>query len=285
MSRNLNQQVIVITGASSGIGAATAIECARAGMNVVINARRADRLEAVAEQVRAAGGKAETVVGDVTDQGISDRMLDAAEQRFDRLDAVFANAGYGFCRPAHEVTVDQLRHIFEVDFFASVDLVNAAAKRMIARSSGGHLLMCSSCLAKFTLSGYSAYSAAKAAQNHICRAMNVELEPHRIHVSSVHPITTRTEFFSVVQGHSGRTVNTSGAPGHASRFFVQSSEHVARAIVKCLRRPRPEVWTSFTTRAVAAVMTLWPGSMDLVMRKVARADEEKGDRSIFRRGK
>jgi short-subunit dehydrogenase len=272
MSRDLNQKVIVITGASSGIGAATAIECARAGMNVVINARRADRLDAVAEKVRAVGGKVETVVGDVTDQSISDRMLDAAEQRFDRLDAVFANAGYGFCRPAHEVTNDQLRHIFEVDFFASVDLVNAAAKRMIARSSGGHLLMCSSCLAKFTLSGYSAYSAAKAAQNHICRAMNVELKPHRIHVSSVHPITTTTEFFSVAERHSGRQVDASVAPGHASRFFVQTSEHVARAVVKCLRRPRPEVWTSFTTRAVAAVMTLWPGSMDLVMRKVARAD-------------
>jgi len=273
MGRNLNQQVIVITGASSGIGAATAIECARAGMNVVINARRADRLDAVAEQVRAAGGQAETVVGDVTDAGLSARMLDAAEQRFDRLDAVFANAGYGFRKPAHEVTSEELRHIFEVDFFASADLINAAAKRMIAGRKGGHLLMCSSCLAKFTLPGYSAYSAAKAAQNHLCRAMNVELKPHSIHVSSVHPITTTTEFFSVVEGHSGRQVDKSVAPGHASRFFVQSPEHVARAVVRCLRRPRPEVWTSFATRAVAAAMTLWPGGMDLVMRKAARADE------------
>ena len=272
MARNLNQQVIVITGASSGIGAATAIECARAGMNVVINARRGDRLEAVAERVRAAGGQAETVVGDVTADGISARMLDAAERRFDRLDAVFANAGYGFCKPAHEVTEGQLRHIFEVDFFASVDLVNAAAKRMIARQTGGHLIMCSCCLAKFTLAGYSAYSAAKAAQNHLCRAMNVELASHRIHASSVHPITTASEFFSVAESHSGRHVAADAVPGHASRFFVHSSERVARAVVKCLRRPRPEVWTSFTTRAVAAVMTLWPGSMDMVMRKAARED-------------
>lgn len=274
MARNLNQQVIVITGASSGIGAATAIECARAGMNVVINARRADRLEAVAEQIRAAGGAVETVVGDVTDEGISARMLDAAEQRFDRLDAVFANAGYGFRRSAHEVTDEQLRHIFEVDFFASVDLVNAAAKRLIAQQRGGHLLMCSSCLAKFTLCGYSAYSAAKAAQNHLCRAMNVELKPHRIDVSSIHPVTTATEFFEVAESLGGRRVGKHAVPGHASGFFVQSSEHVARAIVKCLRRPRPEVWTSFTTRAVAAAVTLWPGGMDFVMRHAARADEK-----------
>ena len=273
MGRNLNQQVIVITGASSGIGAATAIECARAGMNVVINARRADRLDAVAEKVRAVGGQVETVVGDVTDEGLSARMLDAAEKRFDRLDAVFANAGYGFRKPAHEVTSEELRHIFEVDFFASVDLVNAAAKRLIARGHGGHLIMCSSCLAKFTLVGYSAYSAAKAAQNHLCRAMNVELKPHGIHASSVHPVTTTTEFFSVVESHGGRPVSPNAVPGHASGLFVQSPERVARAVVKCLRHPRPEVWTSFTTRAVAAVMTLWPGSMDLVMRKAARADE------------
>lgn len=272
MPRDLAQRVIVITGASSGIGAATAVECARAGMNVVINARRADRLEEVAGKVRAAGGAVETVVGDVTDQGVTMRLLDAAERRFDRLDAVFANAGYGFRRHAHEVTSEQLRHIFEVDFFASVELVNAAAKRLIERDHGGHLLMCSSCLAKFTLSGYSAYSAAKAAQNHICRAMNVELKPHRIHVSSVHPVTTTTEFFEVAERINGREVGTKAVPGHASRLFVQSSEHVARAVVKCLRRPRPEVWTSFTTRAVAAAMTLWPAGLDFVMRRAARAD-------------
>lgn len=272
MAVTLQDRVIVITGASSGIGAATAVECARAGMNVVINARRAERLDAVAEKVRAAGGAVETVVGDVTDAGVTTRMLDAAEQRFDRLDAVFANAGYAFRKAAHEMTEQDLRRIFDVDFFASVDLVNAAAKRMIERNRGGHLLMCSSCLAKFTLCGYSAYSSTKAAQNHVCRAMNLELRRHRIHVSSVHPVTTTTEFHEVVERESGRRAVRDAVPGHANRFFVQSSERVARAVVKCLRKPRPEVWTSFTTRAVAAVGTLWPGAMDFVMKRAARAD-------------
>lgn len=271
---DLQGKVIVITGASSGIGAATAIECARAGMNVVLNARRADRLESVAEQVRAAGGEVDTVVGDVTDAGISARLLDAAQQRFDRFDAVFANAGYGFKKPTHEVAQEQLRHIFEVNFFASVDLINAAANRLIRQKRPGHLLMCSSCVAKFTLPGYSAYTATKAAQNHLCRAMGIELEPHGIFVSSVHPITTTTEFFEVSQRLGGGSAagKSAPAPGHAPKLFVQTPQRVARAIVRCLRRPRPEVWTSLTTRAVAAAMTLVPGFMDVVMRRAGRAD-------------
>ncbi len=274
---DLQGKVIVITGASSGIGAATAIECARAGMNVILNARRAERLDSVAEQVRAAGAEAETVVGDVTDTGMSARLLDAAQQRFDRFDAVFANAGYGFKKPTHEVAEEQLRHIFEVNFFASVDLINAAATRLIRQKRAGHLLMCSSCVAKFTLPGYGAYTATKAAQNHLCRAMGIELEPHGIFVSSVHPITTATEFFEVSQrlGGGGSAAGKSApapTPGHAPKLFVQTPQRVARAIVRCLRRPRPEVWTSLTTRAVAAAMTLVPGFMDVVMRRAGRAD-------------
>ncbi len=270
MRRVLTDQVIIITGASSGIGAATSIECAKAGMNVLLNARREEKLHAVAEQVRHAGAEAEVVVGDVTDQRISARMLDAAQQRFGRFDVVFANAGYGLEKPAVEVSQEQLRHIFEVNFFAATDLLNEAAQRLLAEHRPGHLLMCSSCLAKFTLPLYSAYSATKAAQSHLCRAMRIELEPHSIDVSSVYPITTATEFFEVAQRLSGREAGRASVPDHARRGFVQSPQRVARAIVRCLRRPKPEVWTSHTVRTVAAVMTMFPSFMDVVMRRAAK---------------
>ena len=271
----LQDKVIVITGASSGIGAATAVECARAGMRVVANARRADRLDAVAEQVRSAGAEVETVVGDVAQTGMSARLLDAAQERFGGFHAVFANAGYGFDAPVHETSDERLRHIFEVNFFAASDLLNAAVARLLEQKRGGHLIMCSSCLAKFTLPGHGAYSAAKAAQNHLCRAMNIELEPYGIRVSSVHPVTTATEFFQVSGRLSGREVQGDGVPPHTPRWFVQPPQRVARAVVRCLRHPRPEVWTSFTTRAVAAAMTLFPGFMDVVMRKAGHADKRR----------
>lgn len=272
MPRDLRGQVIVITGASSGIGAATAVACAEAGMNVVLNARRADKLGEVAGQVRRAGGEAEMVAGDVTDEGISGRMLDAAVDRFGRFDMVFANAGYGLGKHAHEVDEPALRRIFDVNFFASMDLLSVAARRLLAEKRPGHLLMCSSCVAKFTLPGHSAYSATKAAQSHVCRAMRIELEPYGIHVSSVHPVTTDTEFFTASRRESGREPPGKRTPDHTPRLFVQSPQRVARAVIKCLRRPRAEVWTSHTVRAVAAAMTLFPGFMDVVMRRAAKRD-------------
>jgi short-subunit dehydrogenase len=275
MARDLRGRVIVITGASSGIGAATAVACAGAGMNVVLNARRAERLEAVADRVRQAGGEALVVEGDVVEPGLSPRMLRAAAERFGRYDAVFANAGYGFDRPAHEVPDEDLRRIFDVNFFASVDLCNAAANDLIRSGRPGHLLMCSSCLGRFTLPGHSAYSSTKAAQAHVCTAMRIELRPHDIYVSSVHPITTTTEFFETSQRLSGKEVTGKVAPAHAPRFFVQPAERVAKAIVKCLRRPRPEVWTSFTTRAVAACMTLSPRFGDLILRATWKQDRKR----------
>jgi NAD(P)-dependent dehydrogenase (short-subunit alcohol dehydrogenase family) len=276
--RDLTGKVIIITGASSGIGAATAIACAEAGMDVVINARRADRLERIAEDVKARGRKPLIVPGDVTAPGIGQRMLDAAMQDFGRFDAVFANAGYGYDRPVIEVTDKELREMFEVNFFSGVDLLREAAKRLIdARPPrGGHLLMCSSCLAKFTLPNSGVYSATKAAQNHICRAMNLELRRHNVRVSSVHPIGTRTEFFETSAARSGKPDYSRKVIEDTPRMFMQPPERVARGVVKCLRRPTPEVWTSFTTRFAAALMTMWPGLGDWVMRRADRAMTDDG---------
>jgi short-subunit dehydrogenase len=261
VAHDLHGKVIVITGASSGIGAATALACAKTGMNVVLNARRAEKLDAVAALARQAGAEAVTVVGDVTEPGISGRMLDAAYDRFDRFDAVFANAGYGFDLAAHEVSDEALRKIFDVNFFASTDLLNAAVSRLLAEGRRGHLLMCSSCLGKFTLPGHSAYSATKAAQAHMCTAMRIELEPRGIYVSSVHPITTTTEFFEVSAQLSGRDAAGKSVPEHAPRFFVQPAERVAN-------------WTSFTTRAVAAFMTLSPRFADVILRQAWKHDKK-----------
>ncbi len=238
-------------------------------MDVVLNARREDRLEKVAAAVEKLGRNAETIIGDVRDEGISERMLDAAQARFGKFDVVFSNAGYGFESSVMEMDNNKLRQIFEVNFFASLDLIQAAARRLIDDKRPGHLLMCSSCLAKFTLPYYSAYSATKAAQNHMCRAMSLELKKHNINVSSVHPITTTTEFFDVSNKLSGKTTK-SNVPDHASSMFVQTPETVARAVVKCLRKPRPEVWTSHIVRSVAGVMTAFPRFFDFVVRKQAK---------------
>ena len=140
--------------------------------------------------------------------------------------------------------------------------------------------MCSSCVAKFTLPKFGAYSATKAAQNHICRAMRHELRPHGIEVASVHPVTTKTEFFEVSAQRSGRGRPTTVTPEHAPKLFTQPPERVARAVIRTLRHPRSEVWTSFIVRTVAGVMNAWPGFQDMVMASEARR-QAKDDRKTL----
>jgi hypothetical protein len=277
-----DRPVAVITGASAGIGAATAVELAKSGHDLVLVARRRDRLESVAARASESAGRpvrCELLAVDVAERGSSARMLDAAERSFGRFDVVYANAGYGMERPMHRMDDAELRTMFEVNFFASVELCNEAARRLLAAGRRGHLIMCSSCVAKFTLPDFGAYSASKAAQAHVARAMAYELRPHGILVSSVHPVTTATEFFDVARG--------SLLPGHdqqyaihdMSRFFVQRPEVVARAIARSVGRARTEIWTSFPTRVAAGAITAFPWLLDWVVAFSRRGTPRAAERA------
>jgi NAD(P)-dependent dehydrogenase (short-subunit alcohol dehydrogenase family) len=268
MTSSLADRVLVVTGVSSGIGRATALEAARAGMHVVITGRREERLREAARQIEALGRRAVIVSGDVADAGFSERLLDEAERSFGHFDAVFANAGYGCERRVLDYTEEEFRRMFEVNLFASAHLVREAARRLVKASRRGHLLMCSSCVARFTLPGYGPYSATKAAQAMLCRALRYELKEHGIEVSSVHPVTTTTEFFEVAAD-----TKRSGRPSvaeHAPRFVVQPPERVARAVIRCLLRPRAEVWTSLSARLGAGLFTAFPGLADLFLARHLR---------------
>ncbi|MFW5653004.1 MAG: SDR family NAD(P)-dependent oxidoreductase [Planctomycetota bacterium] len=264
--RDLTNRVICITGASAGIGRATALACARAGMDVVVSARREDRLVEVAMEIGKIGRRALAVVADVGDDESVNRLIERSHQHFGRLDAVLANAGYGIEGNELDLSDETVRQIFEVNFFGSLRVMRAAIP--IFREQGhGHLLMTSSCLARFPLPYYGHYAATKAAQSQIGLALRLELRPENIHVSTVYPITTVTEFFDVVAEQS--QLPKGGILDHAPKFFVQPADRVADAIVKCLRRPRAEVWTSQIVRLSAGLMNVWPWLYDRVMRNQA----------------
>ncbi|MDP7070845.1 MAG: SDR family oxidoreductase [Phycisphaerales bacterium] len=263
----LDGKPIVITGGGSGIGAATASACAAAGMPVVLAGRRIEPLEATRQTIVAAGGKAHVVPADVTQGDHAAELLDAAASEFGPPWAVFANAGRGLDRAGHATTDEDVRSIFEVNFFAAHTLLTEAARRMLAARSGGHLLACASCVSKFSPPYHGAYAATKAAQDLFCQAMRLELAPSGIHVSTVHPITTTTEFFDVSARVSGRSTERTGV--HLTpKFFRQRPEQVANSILKCLRKPVPEVWTSVIVRLTAAMRALRPTLMDRQMRRM-----------------
>ncbi|MCP4835385.1 MAG: SDR family oxidoreductase [Phycisphaera sp.] len=274
LGRDLGGKRMLITGGGTGIGASTAMLAASVGMKVMVTGRREEVLDVVVERIRTAGGEAIKHVGDVADEGASDSALDRIRSEWGGVDAVFANAGYGIEKPVLESDDDDLRRIYEINLFAAVDLLRRSGRMMLEEGRPGHLLGCSSILGKFTLPGYGLYSSTKAALTHVCRSMRVELSGTGIAVSSVHPVTTRTEFFDVAgrssgDGH-GPALRADGTPLHAPRMFIQPPERVARAVVRCLRRPRAEVWTTVSGRLASGVFELVPPIYDLVLRSAGK---------------
>lgn len=269
MANDLSGKPIAIAGASSGIGRATALACAKAGMPVALGARRMDKLRAVADEIERAGGAAIAIELDVTSDEQSEAFVAQAEGQLGPLHAVFANAGFGFERPMHETTDDDLREIFEVNFFGTMRIVRPAVQRFIERRAG-HVLICSSSIGKMAIPGYGAYCATKAAQWHIGRAMRHELKPLGVHVSTVHPIGTRTEFFEEARRRSGGGSLVENTPA----AFIQPPERVARAIVACLRKPRTEVWTSLPSRLGLGGLSTFPKLADFALDRFARRQRE-----------
>ena len=269
MPSSLTNLPIAITGASAGIGRATALACARAGMPVVLGARREDKLQAVAEEIRAAGGQATTYVMDVASTHDCERMVDVCVETYGSIYSVFANAGYGFEQPFAETPDEDIRKIFEVNFWGTINTIRPALPHM-QQAGRGHVLINSSVIGILPTPFYGPYCATKAAQHHIGRAMNLELEPDGIHTSTVHPVWTKTEFADVVRDNSGGGSMSDSKPS----FLIQSPDTVAKAVVKCLRKPRSEVWTSRTARFGAAMFVAFPGLADMIFRRMVKKARE-----------
>jgi hypothetical protein len=173
---------------------------------------------------------------------------------------VFANAGYGIEKPVADTSDEDWRDTFETNFFGTLNTIRPALPPML-KARAGHVLICASCISKIAIPKFAAYTATKAAQDHVGRALRLELAGTGVYVSTVHPIGTTTEFQEVSALKSGRGTPASHTPG----MFIQSPQKVADAIVACLRRPRPEVWTSHATRLLMALGVAWPGLADRVL--------------------
>ncbi len=272
MAIDLQGKPICITGASSGIGLATAVACAQAGMPVVVAARRRDRLDSLVAQIMGAGGSAIAVDLDVCDADACTRMIGTCVDAFGSVHAVFANAGYGVEKPIHAMSDAEVRDIFETNFFGTLNTIRPAIPKMM-KAKSGHILLCSSCLSRMSIPFFSAYSATKSAQYHISRAMNLELARYGIRVSSVHPIGTKTEFFDTTAFRSGGDGHE--LVQHTSEMFVQTPERVARAIVRGLRRPKPEIWTSQFVRYGMTFAEAMPWMTDLFLGRMVRERNAK----------
>ncbi|MBI3456921.1 MAG: SDR family oxidoreductase [Candidatus Rokubacteria bacterium] len=255
MPRDLRGAVVVVTGASSGIGAATAVACGREGMRVALAARRKDRLERVAEAVRGAGGEGRIVPTDVRDEAAVQALVDGTVAVWGRLDVLVNNAGVGILAPVAQTSAAEFEALMRVNFLGAVYGVLAALPHM-RRQGAGHIVNVASVVGKRASPFRAAYVASKFALVGFSEALRMELRGEGIHVTCVCPVGTATEFHDVEANRLG--VSGRGGP-------IQSAEHVARKIVGALRRPRPEVHPYPPARLLFLMNDLAPGLVDRLL--------------------
>jgi NAD(P)-dependent dehydrogenase (short-subunit alcohol dehydrogenase family) len=271
MTIDLRGKPIAITGASSGIGRATALACAAAGMPVVVGARRLPHLESLVAAIRAQGGRAEAIACDVDNPADGERLVARTVESFGSIYSVFANAGYGLEGAAMDLTDEQYEAIIRTNFFGTLRTIRPALP-YFRKAGGGHVLICSSCVSKMGLPYHGAYSASKALQDHVGRAMRLELAPEGILVSTIHPIGVCTEFSERVSEKAGGERRAVRTP----ESMKQPPELIADFIVRCLRKPRGEVWTHTPTRLGMGVLTIFPGLADWYLARRLRRQGRQG---------
>jgi short-subunit dehydrogenase len=221
----IDSQAAIVTGASSGIGAALARALAQAGVKVGLTARRASELETLAESIRAQGGIAEVAAADAADRAATHAAIAKLEEGLGATDLLIANAGVGVSTPAVEFSSEAIERMMRVNVFGVCYAIEAVLPGMLARGRG-HLVGVSSLAAYRGLYGQSGYGASKAALSTLLESLRVELRLRGIAVTTVHPGYVRTPM-------------TAGADHWQP--FIMEPEAAARIIVRGIAAKRREV--------------------------------------------
>lgn len=264
MAHRLDHPRVVITGASSGIGAATALQFAAIGASLALAARRVDRLEAVAAQARAAGARdAVAIPTDVREQSQVAHLVTRAAERFGGIDILINNAGVGHVAKVVEVAIEDMQRLIETNFL-SVLYGSQAVMPIMQRQGHGHIMNVASVVGRRAAPWIGAYCATKFAVIGLSEALRMEAARDHIHVSIICPASTETEFFHEASRKSGRHIKPIGP--------TQPAEKVAKAILACARRPRREVYPFRPARLLVWLNAVAPAAGDWLIQRFGRRD-------------
>jgi NADP-dependent 3-hydroxy acid dehydrogenase YdfG len=241
-TRKLNGKVVLVTGASSGIGEATALALAAEGARVAITARRVQRLNDLATRIHQAGGEAVAIEADVTNEeqisGVVQRIL----QDFGRLDMLLCVAGVGVAAPFENTVTAEYRHMIDVNFLGLLYPINAALPSM-KRLGAGHIVIVSSGTGRYVHPSV-VYSGTKHAASAMAESLRREIGKDGIRVTCVEPGAVRTEFISHMRADVRKSVEQ-----RLGDMVQLESEDVADAILYAVTQP---------PRVNVNILTLYP---------------------------
>jgi short-subunit dehydrogenase len=231
---DIKDKVIIVTGASSGIGEATAREFAWEGAKVVLAARRKDRLEALAQEIASMNNGAETLVVQVDLTKLEDiqRLVETTTAKFDRVDVLVNNAGFGRLNWLEKLDpIKDIQSQFDVNVMGVIQTTQQVLPIMMKQRSG-HIINMGSMAGLVGAPTYTIYSATKHAVHGFSESLRREVKPWGIDVSMVYPAGVKTEF----QSHAGIKRKTGATTPKA---MVLTADDIGRAVVQLVYRPRP----------------------------------------------
>ncbi|HTZ56437.1 MAG TPA: SDR family NAD(P)-dependent oxidoreductase [Candidatus Acidoferrum sp.] len=226
------QRIALVTGASSGIGAATARALAAAGMAVAIAARRKDRLDGLATEIAKAGGSAIVLTADLTKESDAQRIVKETEAHFGRLDVLVNNAGVMYLEPIDTASLERWRDMFELNVLSLIASTQAALPGMRARHNG-HIVNVSSTAGRMAHPGSGGYAATKFAVGAFSESLRKEVYQDNIRVTVIEPGVTETELREhIADPGIQKSLNT-----WADSMRQLTSEDIARIIAFCVTQP------------------------------------------------
>lgn len=206
MSNNIGGKVIVITGASSGMGEAAALHLATHGAKVVLGARRTDRLDALVTQIEAAGGEALAKATDVTLLQDVQALVGAAIDRFGRIDVMINNAGIMPLSSIESLKTDEWDRMIDVNIKGVLNGIAAALPQMKSQKSG-QFITTSSVAGHVLFPGSAVYSGTKFAVRAICEGLRQEVKPYNIRSTILCPGAVKTELLEQITDSAVKAAN------------------------------------------------------------------------------